>query len=99
MLAHRLATPDTPHKWLDMVCVLERGLISNRTRAKTFDALPEFGCALVDSAVSRPLVVFFALMTQYLAQATAPRFDLGHYFKFINFNTSQIVTAHLGGRR
>jgi len=80
-----LQNTDEIHKRIDSICVLEKGVILNQGTDGMFSALPVPGSKAVASFTSKPLLLFYALMSVILNQATMKPFNLMPYIKGINF--------------
>jgi len=73
------------HKRIDSICILEKGVIMNQTQTGMFSALPESGSKLVASFTSKPLLLFYALISVILNQASMSYFNLTSYIKEMKF--------------
>lgn len=80
-----LQNTDEIHKRIDSICVLEKGVILNQSTDGMFSALPVPGSMAVTSFTTKPLLLFYALMSIILNQATMKPFNLMSYIKGMNF--------------
>ena len=64
---------------IDCVCVLDRGVISNKVGDGQFDALPEEGSKLDATRTKRALLLFYTLIARYIFQFEMPSFRFGDY--------------------
>jgi hypothetical protein len=80
-----LQNTDEIHKRIDSICVLEKGVILNQGTDGMFSALPVPGSRAVASFTSKPLLLFYALMSVILNQSTMKPFNLMPYIKEMNF--------------
>lgn len=76
---------DDIHKRIDAICVLEKGVILNQGPDGMFSALPVPGSRAVASFTSKPLMLFYALISVILNQANMNFFNLMPYIKNMNF--------------
>lgn len=70
---------------IDMVCVLDKGVILNRLSNGQFSALPEPGSELHSQNTSRALLLFYTLISVYLNQARLPNFRFTDYLGQLSF--------------
>lgn len=73
------------HKRIDTVCVLEKGVILNQGPDGMFSALPVPGSRTVASSTSKPLLLFYALISVILNQAIMKPFNLMPYVGKMSF--------------
>jgi len=73
------------HNRIDLVCVLDKGVIVNRGRDGTFSALPTPGSTAVASATTKPLLFFYTLISMILNQARMDNFNLKPYLARMRF--------------
>ena len=73
------------HKRIDSICVLEKGVIMNQSQDGMFSALPVSGSRAVASFTSKPLLLFYALISVILNQASMKSFNLMPYIKEMKF--------------
>lgn len=71
---------------VDMVCILDRGVICNRTSDGLFDALPTPTSNLFVCNTAKSLLLFYTLATRYLNQAWLPSFRFKDYLGAITFD-------------
>ena len=76
---------DEIHKRIDAVCVLEKGVIMNQGPDGMFSALPAPGSRAVANFTSKPLLLFYSLISAVLNQATMNPFNLIPYIKGMSF--------------
>lgn len=69
------------HKRIDTLCVLEKGVIMNQNQDGMFSALPEPSSRSVASLTLNPLLLFYALISVILNQASMKPFNLMPYLK------------------
>lgn len=70
---------------IDSICVLNKGVICNKTKEGKFSALPEKDSTLVYNASSRALLLFYTLISEYLCEATMPSFRFTPYLGQMTF--------------
>lgn len=73
---------------VDCVCVLDKGVVVNYVKqGGTFEvsALPQPGSKLVSSSTTRPLLLFYTLVSHFLNQANMPNFRFKDYLGDIHF--------------
>lgn len=75
-----------PHSRVDMVCVLDRGVICNRTPDGTFDALPTPASNLAVCNTRKSLLLFYTLASQYFNQTWLPSFRFSDYLGEMTFD-------------
>ena len=73
------------HKRIDTICVLEKGVIVNQGPDGMFSALPVPGSQAVVSGTSKPLLLFYTLISVILNQASMKPFNLMPYIKNMSF--------------
>ena len=73
------------HKRIDSICVLEKGVIMNQCPDGMFSALPVPESKVVASETSKPLLLFYTLISVILNQASMKSFNLKPYLKDMNF--------------
>ena len=73
------------HKRIDTICVLEKGVILNQTQDGMFSALPVAASKPIASLTSMPLLLFYALISVLLNQASMNSFNLMPYIKEMKF--------------
>jgi len=73
------------HGRIDTICVLDRGVISNYTAERMVDALPQPGSKLFVCNTARSLLLFYALISNYLNQTWLPDFRFKDYLGLIVF--------------
>jgi len=76
---------DEVHQRIDSICILERGVILNQGANGMFYALPSPGSKVMASHTTRPLLLFYALTSIILNQATMRSFNLMPYLKDMSF--------------
>jgi len=76
---------DEIYKKIDTICVLEKGVILNQRLDGMFSALPEPGSKAIASSTSKPLMLFYALISVILNQANMNFFNLMPYIKNMKF--------------
>ena len=69
-----------------MVCILDRGVICNRTSDGIFDALPTPTSSLFVCNTAKSLLLFYALATRYFNQAWLPSFRFLDYLGAMTFD-------------
>lgn len=72
-------------KRIDSVCVLEKGVLMNYSPDGMFSALPVAGSKTVSNSTSKPLLLFYALISVVLNQASMKPFNLLPYIKDMKF--------------
>jgi len=72
-------------KRIDAICVLEKGVILNQGPDGMFSALPGPGSKAVASFTSKPLMLFYAVVSVILNQANMNFFSLMPYIKNMKF--------------
>lgn len=73
------------HKRIDSICVLEKGVILNQSQDGMFSALPVPGSKSVTSFTTKPLLLFYAIISVILNQADMNSFNLMPYIKGMQF--------------
>jgi len=73
------------HRRIDTICVLEKGLILNQRMDGTFSATPDPASRTITSSTSKPLLLFYALISVILNQASMKYFNLIPYIKDMTF--------------
>lgn len=94
---------DTRHKseqmpeWsrIDTVCVLDGGIIFNRSADGKYYALSSPGSRVTACATSRPLLMFYMLIMGLLSQAELPPFVLQKYLMGVTWGPTQSVDTGL----
>lgn len=80
-----LQASDEIHKRIDTICILERGVILNQRADGMFTAIPEPCSKAIASHTSRPLLLFYTLISVILNQASMRSFNLMPYIKDMSF--------------
>ncbi len=75
-----------PEARVDMVCVLDRGVICNQHTNGLIDALPNASSNLIPYSTSKSLLLFYALVSHYFNQAWLPSFQFKDYLGKILFD-------------
>jgi hypothetical protein len=70
---------------IDMVCVLDKGVICNQLEDGKFNALPEPNSKLFLCHSSKALLLFYTLMSRYLFQTWLPNFKFVEYLGQLRF--------------
>lgn len=83
-LTTRNAAP--PHSRVDMVCVLDRGVICNRALDGTIDALPTPTSSPFVCNTSKSLLLFYTLASRYFNQTWLPSFRFKDYLGDMTFD-------------
>jgi len=73
------------HKRIDAMCILEKGVILNYWPDGMFSALPVSGSKTVASTTSKPLLLFYTLISVILNQAIMKPFNLMPYIREMKF--------------
>jgi hypothetical protein len=73
------------HSRIDMVCVLDKGVICNQLEDGTYNALPEPKSNLCVCNTSKALLLFYSLYSRYLFQARIPNFRFTDYLGQMTF--------------
>jgi hypothetical protein len=73
------------HSRIDTICVLDKGVICNQNDDGMVDALPQPGSKLFVCNTNRALLLFYALISNYLNQAWLPDFRFKDYLGLIAF--------------
>ena len=73
------------HKRIDSICILEKGVIMNQAPDGMFSALPVPGSKAVASSTSKPLLLFYTIISVILNQASMKSFNLMPYIKEMKF--------------
>ncbi|HUU28900.1 MAG TPA: DUF6602 domain-containing protein [archaeon] len=81
----QLQNNDEVYQRIDMICVLDKGVILNRWQNGMFSALPNTGSCLFVSHTSKPLLFFYALISFILNQAHMDYFNLFPYLQSMRF--------------
>jgi hypothetical protein len=76
---------DEVDKRIDTICILERGVIMNQGDDGKFHALPSPGSKAIASHTTKPLLLFYALISIILNQASMRSFNLMPYLKDMSF--------------
>lgn len=76
---------DPLHQRIDSVCILNRGVLMNRTAEGMFQVLPQPGSQLVASHTTKPLLFFYTLASILLNQASMKNFNIKPYLRNIAF--------------
>jgi hypothetical protein len=74
-----------PWSRIDTVCVLDKGLITNRHHDGLLDALPYPDTHMDVVLTKRSVLLFYALVMNYLGSVNMPRFVFTDYIKGIRF--------------
>jgi hypothetical protein len=74
-----------PDQKIDSICVLDKGVIVNRGQDGLLSALPTPGSSSVASATTKPLLLFYALISVILNQAHMNSFNLSPYLAKMKF--------------
>jgi len=82
---NELQAEDKVHGRIDMICVLNRGVILNQDKDGMFAALPSPGSMSVASHTNKPLLFFYVLMSIILNQASMDSVNLLPYTQGIRF--------------
>lgn len=78
MVLHSLLVP--LEQRIDMVCVLQRGVIANSdAEGGSVEALPFPGSKLLAKDTKHPLLLFFILLSRYVLQADLPPIAIQQY--------------------
>jgi hypothetical protein len=75
-----------PASRVDMVCILDRGVICNRTTEGGFDALPTPTSSLFVCNTTKSLLLFYSLASRYFNQSWLPSFRFTDYLGEMNFD-------------
>lgn len=75
-----------PEARVDMVCVLNRGVICNQNQDGSFSALPSASSHLFTCNTSKSLLLFYALASNYFNQTWLPSFRFNDYLGEITFD-------------
>lgn len=68
------------HERIDMVCVLQRGVVANARRDRTgFQALPTPDSEITPVETEHALLLFYILMSRYVLQTTVPPISIQSY--------------------
>jgi hypothetical protein len=67
------------HKRIDSICILEKGVIMNKSPDGMFSALPTPGSYAAGSLTSKPLLLFYTLISVILNQTRMESFNLMPY--------------------
>jgi hypothetical protein len=70
---------------IDTICVLDKGVICNVDENNQWDALPKPGTTLQALPARRSLLLFYALISNYLQQAGLPDIQFVSYVRRISF--------------
>ena len=70
---------------IDSVCVLDKGVICNRSSDGMFDALPEPSSKIFVCTTTKALLLFYTLISRYFNQARLPNFRFTDYLGEITF--------------
>lgn len=73
------------HERMDLVCILDKGILANRTPEGMFYGCPSPGSQLVASETKRPLLLFYTLASSILNQARMGSFNIKPYLRSISF--------------
>lgn len=73
------------HKRIDSICVLDKGVILNMSPEGMFSALPSPGSTIMASETTRPLLLFYTLISIMLNQACMGYFNLTPYLQKMRF--------------
>lgn len=81
-----IAAKSPIHHRVDMVCVLDRGVVCNQRTDGVFDALPSPGSSLFVCNTRKPLLLFYALASHYFNQCVLPPFRFSTYLGQMEFD-------------
>jgi len=70
---------------IDIVCVLDKGVILNQLSNGTVDALPQPKSKLLACPTTKSLLLFYALISTYLNQTRLPNFRFKDYIANMKF--------------
>lgn len=73
------------HKRIDSICILGKGVIMNQSPDGMFTALPTPGSKAVASFTTKPLLLFYTIISVILNQASMKSFNLIPYIKEMKF--------------
>ena len=73
---------------IDCVCVLNGGVISNKTSDGKFDACPELNSELTFTKTKNALLLFYVLISKYTNQAWLPEFNFKPYLGDMTFGSN-----------
>jgi len=79
-----LQCKDEVHKRIDSICVLEKGVVLNKSHDGNFSALPSPNSTLLGSLTTKPLLLFYAITSVILNQAKMNAFNLMPYLDKMN---------------
>ncbi len=74
------------HSRIDLVCVLDRGVICNRDPNGMVSGLPSPTTHLAAFNTTKSLLLFYVLCSEFLNQAFLPTFRIVDYVRKINFD-------------
>jgi len=80
-----LQLADPVHQRIDTICVLDKGVILNRSSEGYFQALPTINSQLVYSDTKNSLLLFYTLISIVLNQARMNPFNLHPYINGMSF--------------
>ncbi len=75
-----------PMKRIDTVCILNRGIIANKSQDGMYDALPNQHSQLVSIPTEKALLLFYTLVSRYLNQAWIPAFNFLKFLGNVRFD-------------
>jgi translation elongation factor P/translation initiation factor 5A len=70
---------------IDTICVLNKGVITNRNKKGYFDALPSQSADLFVCETQKALLLFYALTSKYFFQVHLPKFRFIDYINSMGF--------------
>ncbi len=73
------------HKRIDSICILNKGVILNQTSDDMFRITPDLTSKNVASLTEKPLLLFYAMMSIVLNQASMKTFNIRPYLGNIRF--------------
>lgn len=74
-----------PEKRIDSICILKKGIITNRSPDGKFDALPTEDSQLFASYTENALLAFYTFVACYFNQANMPNFRFLEYVRDMQF--------------
>jgi hypothetical protein len=78
---NELQSSEPPHNRVDMVCVLEKGVIANKWEDGNYYVLPNKNSELVAGFSDKPLISFYTLISVVLNQVKMSHFNILPYIK------------------
>lgn len=76
---------DPVHRRIDMICVLDKGVVINSTRNGNISALPEPGSKTIGYETKNALLLFYILSSVILNQADMDPFNIHPYIRDLRF--------------